>query len=75
MPHSRSMSTIGPGCHELRARDEAHHWRLIYRVDHDAIVVISVFAKKTRQTPREIVAVCRKRLAAYDDAIREGSRE
>lgn len=75
MPHSRSMSTIGPACHELRVRDEDHSWRLIYRVDQDAIVVVSVFAKKTRQTPREIVAVCRKRLAAYDEASREGGRE
>ena len=75
MPHSRSMSAIGPACHELRVRDEDHSWRLIYRVDHDAIVVVSIFEKRTRQTPREIVAVCRKRLAAYDEANREGSRE
>jgi len=66
------MPTIGPGCHELRVRDEDHGWRLVYRIDHDAIVIVSIFEKRTRQTPREIVAVCRKRLAAYDAAIREG---
>ena len=73
MPQSRPMSGIGPGCHELRVRDEDHDWRVIYRVDQDAIVVVSVFAKKSRQTPLDVVEVCRKRLAAYDRTSREGS--
>ena len=75
MPHSRSMSVIGSGCHELRVRDEGHDWRVIYRVDPDAIVVVSVFSKKSRRTPPEVIEVCRKRLAAYDRASREESRE
>ncbi len=74
MPLSRPMSAIGPECHELRVRDADHSWRLSYRVDRDAIVVAEVFDKNTRQTPRQIIAICRKRLAAYDEAIREGTR-
>jgi phage-related protein len=66
MPHSRPMPTIGPRCHELRIRDAQHNWRIIYRVDEDAILVVEVFAKNTRETPRQIIELCRKRLAHYD---------
>ena len=37
MPHSRPMSTIGPGCHELRIRDERQVWRIVYRIDPNLI--------------------------------------
>lgn len=66
MPHARPMPSIGPRCGELRIRDEGHNWRIIYRVDPDAVLVVDVFAKKTRQTPREVIVRCRKRLAEYD---------
>ena len=70
MPHARPMSSVGPGCHELRVRDAGHSWRLVYRADPDAIVIAEVFNKKTRRTPNEVIEACRKRLRAYDrDAI------
>src|SRR3990170_3370255 len=47
MPHSRPMPAIGARCHELRVVDERETWRIIYRVDADAIVIVEVFAKKT----------------------------
>jgi phage-related protein len=50
MPHSRPMPDIGQGCHELRIRDQNKNWRIIYRVDDDAIVVVEVYPKTTRQT-------------------------
>ena len=68
MPHSRPMPRVGGDCHELRVRDVGHHWRVIYRIDDDAIVIAAVFAKKTARTPQEIVEVCRERLRRYDDA-------
>jgi len=37
MPASRAMPSIGARCHELRVNDEASTWRLIYRIDSDAI--------------------------------------
>ena len=43
MPHSRPMPSIGRGCHELRLRDESKNWRVIYRIDTDAIVIMEVF--------------------------------
>jgi phage-related protein len=68
LPQSRPMPVIGPRCHELRVPDERLTWRIIYRVDADAVVILEVFAKKTAQTPQEIIAACRARLREYDDA-------
>jgi phage-related protein len=66
MPHSRPMPAVGPRCHELRVRDEEHNWRVFYRIDPDAILVIDVMAKKTPRTPKAEIDLCRRRLAAYD---------
>ena len=66
MPHSRRMPSLGPRCHELRVRDEEHNWRIFYRIDPDAILVVSVFPKRTRQTPKSEIDLCQRRLAAYD---------
>jgi hypothetical protein len=52
MPQSRPMSSIGLRCHELRINDADTTWRLIYRIDQDAIVIAEVFAKKTEKTPQ-----------------------
>lgn len=68
MPHSRPMPAIGTRCHELRVVDERETWRIVYRVDADAIVTAEVFAKKTAQTPQAVLEACRKRLKEYDDA-------
>lgn len=68
MPHSRAMPAIGRRCHELRIIDERETWRIIYRVDDDAIVIAEAFAKKTPQTPQGVLETCRKRLKEYDDA-------
>lgn len=68
LPHSRPMPAIGPRCHELRITDARVSWRIIYRVDGDAVVIVHVFAKRTRATPRLVIEVCRRRLRDYDDA-------
>jgi phage-related protein len=68
LPQSRPMPGIGPRCHELRINDEDVTWRIIYRVDEDAVVVVDVFSKKTAKTPKRVLEVCRKRLRMYDDA-------
>lgn len=67
MPHSRPMPAIGPRCHELRINDESVTWRIMHRVDPDAIVILEVFKKSTRQTPAEVIEVCKRRLRLYDD--------
>lgn len=65
MPHSRPLPSIGSGCHELRLRDADHSWRIVYFLDADAIVILEVFAKRTRETPMNVIEMCRKRLAVY----------
>jgi phage-related protein len=68
MPQSRPMPSVAPRCHELRVNDVSGQWRLIYRVDADAIVIAEVFAKKSAKTPKAVLEVCRRRLKEYDNA-------
>jgi phage-related protein len=70
MPHSRPMPTVGPRCHELRIPDGDLTWRVIYRVDPDAVIICDVFAKKTQATPPSVIESCRRRLTAYDAIAR-----
>jgi phage-related protein len=71
MPQSRPMPSIAARCHELRVNDEGRTWRLMYRIDADAILILAVFAKKTERTPDEIIRTCQNRLKDYDDASRK----
>ena len=66
MPHSRPMPSIGAHCHELRVRDGDKNWRIIYRIDDDAILIIEVFNKTTRSTPKNVIENCQRRLSKYD---------
>jgi phage-related protein len=66
LPHSRPMPGIGTRCHELRIVDETKIWRIIYRIDTDAIVVLEVFEKKTQKTPKHVIDTCKRRIKEYD---------
>ncbi|OGT76492.1 MAG: transposase [Gammaproteobacteria bacterium RIFCSPLOWO2_12_47_11] len=68
MPHSRPMPPIGARCHELRIIDRNITWRIIYRTDPDAIVIVEIFEKETNQTPKRIINICKERLSDYDNA-------
>lgn len=65
MPDSRPMPAIGSACHELRVVDRNKIWRIAYFVDDDAIVILEVFPKTTRATPRRVIDHCRRRLRQY----------
>jgi len=66
MPWSRPMPSIGKRCHELRINDDARTWRIVYRIDDDAIVILEVFQKQTQQTPQSVVEACKRRIRLYD---------
>jgi phage-related protein len=66
LPHSRPMPSIGSRCHELRIEDQDKAWRIAYRIDRDAIVILEVFEKKTQKTPREVIENCKRRIRLYD---------
>lgn len=70
MPHSRPMPGIGARCHELRIRDRGKDWRIMYRVDKDAILILEVFNKSSRQTPQTVIETCQLRLKRYDSITR-----
>lgn len=68
MPYSRPMPGIGQRCHELRIVDANVTWRIVYRVDRDAVVIAEVFKKKSQTTPQSVIEISRKRLREYDNA-------
>jgi phage-related protein len=70
MPHSRPMPAVGPRCHELRINDARGAWRVMYRIDDDAVVILEVFQKKTGKTPKRVLEICRARAAEYDRVSR-----
>jgi phage-related protein len=67
LPHSRPVPDVGRRCHELRIPDEDQTWRIVYRTDPDAILILEVFSKKSQQTPKQVIAVCRRRQKQYDE--------
>jgi len=61
------MPSIGRRCHELRINDARRTWRIFYRTDADAIVIVEVFEKKTQQTPARVLERVKQRLKYYDE--------
>jgi len=74
MPHSRPMPTVGARCHELRIQDKQQSWRIIYRIDTDAVVLAEVFSKKTGKTPMSKIELCRQRLKDYDSEAKQADK-
>lgn len=68
MPCSRPMPVIGARCHELRIDDQHVTWRIVYRMDTDAVIIADVFKKKTARTPKAVIVAAKRRLKDYDDA-------
>jgi phage-related protein len=75
LPESRPLPVIGPRCHELRVVDGGSSWRLVYRIDTEAVVIADVFRKTTRSTPIPVIQACKRRLGSYDclPSVRGGS--
>jgi phage-related protein len=71
MPISRPMPSIGRRVHELRIEDgeKKKGWRIIYRTDTDAIIVVHWFEKKKQRTPRQDLVTSRGRLQDYDEVM------
>ena len=65
-PQSRPMPNMGGRCHELRIVDESASWRIVYRVDVDAIIILEVSRKQSQQTPKAVIEACRRRIQDYD---------
>lgn len=63
------MGTVGPGVKEIRIRDEAGAFRIIYVAKFaDAIYVLHCFQKKTEQTSKHDIDLAAQR---YRDLKKE----
>ena len=60
------MPSIGKACYEIRVNSAEGQWRIIFRIDDDAIIIADVFQKKTAQTPVAVIQRCKRRLSHYD---------
>jgi len=59
------MSTVGAGAGEIRIKDEAGIYRVIYVAKfEDAVYVLHAFEKKTRKTRKADIALAKARYKA-----------
>jgi len=70
MPHAEALPQLGARCGVLRVRDEEQYWRIVYRMDTDAILILDVYSKKTRKMPDEVFVRCRQRLIQFDRVVK-----
>jgi phage-related protein len=70
MPQAEPVASVGARCGALRVRDGGHNWRILYRVDSDAILILEVYAKKTPKISAEVIDRCQARIRRYDSATR-----
>ena len=63
------MPVLGARCAELRIPDATVTWRILYRVDADAVVIAAVFAKKTQATPATMLETAKVRFRHYDRVV------
>jgi phage-related protein len=69
LPHFLPLQEWKRGSsYELRINDENSSWPINYRMDDDAIIIFEVFKKKTQQTPKQLLDICKKRIREYDNA-------
>ena len=58
----RPLPRVGPGAYEIRVRDEAGAFRVIYVAKfEDAVYVLHAFQKRTRKTSRADLALAAAR--------------
>jgi phage-related protein len=75
MPQAEPLPIVGPRCGAIRVRDGEHNWRIMYRVDSDVVLVLDVYAKKTKRIPQEVIDRCRRRLKIYDEAVKAAAKK
>jgi phage-related protein len=64
MPHSRNLSSIHPGLHELRLKDRHGQVRVFYFIKKgEAIYMLHAFLKKTQDLPGKEIAIVFNRLS------------
>ena len=60
------MTSIGPGVREIRIRDAAGAFRVIYLAKlEDRVLVLHAFSKKTQKTAQKDIDLAAERLRAW----------
>jgi len=75
MPQAEPLPDVGPRCGALRVRDAGHNWRIMYRIDTDAILILEVYSKKTQKIPDKVIARCQQRLKRYEAAVQAAKKK
>lgn len=75
MPQAEALPDVGARCGALRVRDAEHNWRIMYRIDADAVLILDVYCKKTRKIPSEVIERCEKRLKQYDEVVKAAKKQ
>jgi phage-related protein len=71
----KPMPTVGPGACEIRVRDQAGAFRVIYVAKfEDAVYVLHAFQKKSRKTSPSDVKLARQRYRDAQDLAKGRSR-
>jgi hypothetical protein len=47
----------------------------VYRADVDAILILEVYAKKTRKIPGDVIKRCQGRLRRYEEVTRAARKQ
>ena len=62
----KPLKTVGPGVREIRIRDKAGAFRMIYLATvGDTVVVLHAFQKKTEQTAQRDIELATSRLQSW----------
>ena len=75
MPQAEALPDVGLRCGALRVRDAEHNWRIMYRIDSDAVLILDVYSKKTRKIPDEVIDRCQQRMKRYDAAVKAAKKQ
>jgi len=68
----KPLPTIGPGCREIRVRDDSGAYRVVYVATiGDAVYVLHCFQKKTQRTAKADLDVGKTRYQAMRALIEE----
>jgi phage-related protein len=75
MPQAEPLPIVGPRCGALRVRDSGHNWRIMYRIDADAVVIADVYPKTTPKIPADVIKTCQQRFKDYDTVVKAAIKQ
>lgn len=75
MPQAEPLPEVGRGCGALRIRDAQHNWRIMYRIDSDAVLILEVYSKKTQRIPDEVIRRCKQRIKQYESVWKAAKKD